>query len=77
MLLVEFPRSGWPANVYTGELRYVVEDFEAVDKVRHKLNLSNQTWELQRWRIYQLIIFVQIVMGLEKERDEREILTGE
>merc|ERR1712038_2070483 len=44
----EFPRSGWPANVYTGELRYVVEDFEAVDK---------------------------IVMGLERERDEREILT--
>ena len=32
----EFPRSGWPANVYTGELRFVVEDFEAVDKVGHQ-----------------------------------------
>ena len=39
MLLIEFPRSGWPANVYTGELRYVIEDFEAVDKVGDQLNL--------------------------------------
>ena len=42
MLLIEFPRSGWPANVYTGELRFVVEDFEAVDKVGDQLNLSNE-----------------------------------
>ena len=38
---LEFPRSGWPANVYTGELRYVVEDFEAVDQV-----LYNETMRL-------------------------------
>ena len=33
-LIPDFPGNGWPANIFTGEIRYTLEDFIAVDQGR-------------------------------------------
>ena len=30
--ILDFPGNGWPANIFTGEIKYALEDFTAVDK---------------------------------------------
>jgi hypothetical protein len=30
---INFPSTGWEATVYSGEIRYTIEDFEKIDKI--------------------------------------------
>ena len=42
----DFPGNGWPANIFTGEIRYTLEDFTAVDHIVTKMEVArwNKTY---------------------------------
>ena len=45
-LIPDFPGNGWPANIFTGEIRYTLEDFTAVDHIVTKMEVArwNKTY---------------------------------
>ena len=45
-LIPDFPGNGWPANIFTGEIRYTLEDFNAVDHIVTKMEVArwNKTY---------------------------------